>query len=141
MEVIQTKVFLAAPLFSESERDFNSKIAKKLRESGFEVWFAQESPFIQEGTHEEKRRIYEEDISALKASDVVVAVLDGIEVDAGVAYEMGYAKALGKPIIGLKTDYRAFSKMEEINLILEVPTMKICKRIDEVASILKKEKV
>jgi len=48
------KVFLAAPLFSELERDFNSKIAKKLRESGFEVWLAQESPFIQEETHEEK---------------------------------------------------------------------------------------
>lgn len=136
--MIQTKVFLAAPLFSESERDFNSRIAKKLRESGFEVWFAQESPFIQEGTHEEKRRIYEGDISALKAYDVVVAVLDGVEVDAGVAYEIGYAKALGKPIIGLKTDYRTFSKMEEINLILEVPLGKICKSIDEVIHSLKK---
>lgn len=102
------QIFLAAPLFSESEREFNSRIAKKLRESGLEVWFAQESPFIQEGTYEEKKRIYEGDISALTASDVVVAVLDGIEVDAGVAYEIGYAKALGKPIIGLKTDYRTF---------------------------------
>jgi nucleoside 2-deoxyribosyltransferase len=132
------QIFLAAPLFSESERDFNSRIAKKLRESGLEVWLAQESQFIQEGTYEEKRRIYEGDISALKASDVVVAVLDGVEVDAGVAYEIGYAKALGKPIIGLKTDYRTFSKMEEINLILEVPLGRICKSIDEVIDSLKK---
>ena len=132
------KVFLSAPLFSKSERDFNSDIAKKLRDSGFEVWLAQESPFIEEGSHEEKKRIYEKDISALKASDVVVAVLDGVEVDAGVAFEMGFAKALGKPIIGLKTDYRTFSRMEEVNLIIQVPLMSIFKTMDEVISTLKK---
>jgi len=132
------KVFLAAPLFSESEREFNSKIAKRLRENGFEVWLAQEAPFIQEGTHKEKKLIYEGDILALKASDAVVAVLDGMEVDAGVAYEMGYAKALGKPIVGLKTDYRTFSEMEDINLMLEVPLIKICKSMDEVIDSLSK---
>jgi len=75
---------------------------------------------------------------ALKASDAVVAVLDGMEVDAGVAYEMGYAKALGKPIVGLKTDYRTFSEMEDINLMLEVPLIKICKSMDEVIDSLSK---
>jgi len=100
------KVFLAAPLFSEAERLFNSKIAKRLRENGFEVWLAQEAPFIQKGTHEEKKTIYEGDISTLKTCDAVLAVLDGVEVDAGVAYEMGYGKALGKPIVGLSsTDF------------------------------------
>ena len=110
---MRMKVFLAAPLFNEAERLFNSKIARELRAKGFEVWLAQEAPFIKQGTHKEKKMIYEGDISALKASDVVVAVLDGMEVDAGVAYEMGYAKALGEPIIGLKTDYRTFSEKEK----------------------------
>jgi nucleoside 2-deoxyribosyltransferase len=32
---------------------------------------------------------------------------------------MGYAKALGKPLVGLKTDYRTFSEMEEVNLRLQ----------------------
>jgi nucleoside 2-deoxyribosyltransferase len=132
------KVFLATPLFNEAEREFNSKIAKRLREKGFEVWLAQEAPFIKQGTHKEKKTIYEGDISAMKASDIVVAVLDGMEVDSGVAYEMGYAKALGKPIIGLKTDYRTFSEMEEVNLMLEVPLIKICKSVDEVIDSLRK---
>jgi len=132
------KVFLAAPLFSEAEREFNSKIAKNLREKGFEVWLAQEAPFIQHNTHKEKAAIYEGDISALNASDVVVTVLDGAEVDARVAYEMGYAKALGKPIIGLKTDYRTFSKMEEVNLMLDVSIIKICQSINEVINLLSK---
>jgi nucleoside 2-deoxyribosyltransferase len=132
------KVFLAAPLFSEAEREFNSKIAKRLRENGFEVWLAQEAPFIEQGTHREKKMIYEGDISALKSSDVVVAVLDGAVVDAGVAYEMGYAKALGKPVLGLKTDHRTFSRMEEVNLMLEVPLTKICKSLDNLIDLLGK---
>jgi nucleoside 2-deoxyribosyltransferase len=132
------KVFLAAPLFSEAEREFNSKIAKRLRDSGFEVWLAQEAAFIQKGTHKEKKMIYESDISALRTSGAVVAVLDGIEVDAGVAYEVGYAKALGKPVVGFKTDYRTFSGMEEVNLMLEVSLVKICRSIDELIDALGK---
>jgi nucleoside 2-deoxyribosyltransferase len=131
------QIFLAAPLFSESEREFNEKVAEDLREGGFDVWMAQEAPFIKEGSHEEKKRIYEKDVSALRGSDVVVAVLDGVEVDSGVAFEMGFAKALGKPIIGLKTDYRTFSRMEEVNLMLEVSMRNICETIDEVMSTLK----
>jgi nucleoside 2-deoxyribosyltransferase len=132
------KIFLAAPLFSEAERDFNSQIAKKMREKGVEVWLAQEAPFIQHNAHKEKKVIYNGDILALKTSDAVVAVLDGSVVDAGVAFEMGYAKALGKPIVGLKTDYRTFSRMEEVNLMLEVPLIKICKSIDELIDSLGK---
>ncbi|KPV61667.1 MAG: Nucleoside 2-deoxyribosyltransferase [Candidatus Bathyarchaeota archaeon BA2] len=131
------KVFLAAPLFSEAERDFNSKVAKRLRDKGFEVWLAQDFPFIHEGTSKEKKKIYEEDISALKACDVVVAVLDGVTVDSGVAFEMGYAIAIGKPVMGLKTDHRAFSKMEDVNLMLEVPLIKLCNTIEEVLTELK----
>lgn len=131
------KVFLAAPLFSEAERDFNSRVAKRLRDKRLEVWLAQESPFIHEGASKEKEKIYEEDISALKACDVVVAVLDGVEVDSGVAFEMGYAAAIGKPVIGLKTDYRTFSKMEDVNLMLEVPLIELCSSIDDVITELR----
>lgn len=134
------KLFLAAPLFNEAERAFNSQTAKTLRNNGFEVWLAQEAPFLQHGHHGEKKRIYEGDILALKTSDVVVAVLDGAEVDVGVAYEMGYAKALGKPIVGLKTDYRTFSGIEEINLMLAVSVNTLCKSLNEVIDFLSKTK-
>jgi len=99
---------------------------------------AQETSFIKEGSHEEKKTIYEKDISALKRSDVVAAVLRAIEVDSGVAFEIGFAKALGKPIIGLKTDYRTFSRVEEVNPILGVPMRNICETVDEVMSTLKR---
>ncbi|WXG41529.1 MAG: nucleoside 2-deoxyribosyltransferase [Candidatus Freyarchaeum deiterrae] len=130
------QIFLASPLFSESERAFNEKIVKRLRDAGFKVWMAQETLFINEGTKEEKTTIYKTDTTALKKSDVVVAVLDGIDVESGVAFEIGYAAALGKPIIGLKTDYRTFSKIEDINLIIEVPMRGIYKSVEEVIEVL-----
>ena len=132
--VERTKIFLAAPLFSEAERKFNSRIARKLRKDGHVVWLAQET-FTREATHEHKE-IYETSISMLKESDAVVAVLDGPTVDAGVAYEMGFAKALNKPIIGLRTDLRVFSKVHEVNLMLEISLIKICRNVDEVLSAL-----
>lgn len=130
------KIFLAAPLFNEAEQDFNSKIAKRLREEGFEVWLAQESSFIQHGAHKEKKKIFEGGISALKASDAIVAVLDGIQVDAGVAFEVGFARALEKPVVGFKTDYRVFSAGEEVNLMLDVSMIKMCESVDEVVNSL-----
>jgi len=65
------RVFVAAPLFSNGEHAFNSKIAQALRSNGHNVWLAQEAPF-KVGTAEEKKQIFGSDIDALKESDVVV---------------------------------------------------------------------
>lgn len=115
------KVFLAAPIFSTAEREFNSKLAEELRKRGYEVFLAQELPLLSSESEEDKKKIFSMDIKGLEGSDVVVAVLDGIDVDSGVAFELGYAFARGKPIIGVKTDHRCFSPYEEVNLMIEVP--------------------
>ncbi len=115
------KAFLAAPIFSTAEREFNSKLAEELRKRGYEVFLAQELPLLSSESEEDKKKIFSMDIEGLEGSDVVVAVLDGIDVDSGVAFELGYAFARGKPIIGVKTDHRCFSPYEEVNLMIEVP--------------------
>lgn len=45
-------------------------------------------------------------VTELLAADVMLAILDGADVDSGVAAEVGYASARGKPIVGLRTDAR-----------------------------------
>src|SRR6185312_13858626 len=42
----------------------------------------------------------------IRACDGVVAILDGVDVDSGTASEIGFAFALGKRIVGLRTDFR-----------------------------------
>ncbi len=46
------------------------------------------------------------DRAAIDDCDVVVALLDGAQVDDGTAWEIGNAYATGKPIIGVRTDFR-----------------------------------
>ena len=132
------RVFFAAPLFCESERQFNSTVAERLRQSGFEVWVAQEVGLFEHGSPDERGKVFTGDLSALESCDVVVALLDGVDVDTGVAFELGYAHALKKPLVGLKTDCRTFSKTEEVNLMLEVPLVRLCRSVDEVVEALKK---
>jgi nucleoside 2-deoxyribosyltransferase len=100
------------------------------------VWLAQEAPFIKKGTKKEKEKIFRGDIAALKSCEAVVAILDGIHVESGVAFELGYTHCLGKTIIGLKTDYRTFSQIEQVNLMLEVPMMEICSDVNGVLAVL-----
>ena len=132
------RLFLAAPLFSDAERDFNLRVATELRKKGFEVWLAQEHKFVEHDSMEGKRAIFEEDLEALKRADLILAVLDGVDVDTGVAFEMGYAHALGKHIFALKTDHRSFSKVESVNLMLEVPLRQICGSVAEAATSIRK---
>ena len=112
------KIFLAAPLFNNAEREYDSEITKVLRGKGFEVWRAQKASFSKV-TPRDRKRIYEDIILALKASDVVVAVLDGMEVDVGVTYEVGYAKALGKLVVGFKLISGLFQEVKKLTLCWE----------------------
>ncbi len=116
------KIFLAAPIFSLAEREFNSKLAGELRKKGYEVFLAQELGVLDSSDDDIKRKLFKEDLKALNESDIVVAVLDGMEVDSGVAFELGYAYAKGKKIVGVRTDHRCFSPYEEVNLMIEVPS-------------------
>jgi len=49
----------------------------------------------------------------------MVAVIDGADADSGTAWEMGYAFALGKRVIALRTDFRSVGINEKVNLMLE----------------------
>ena len=47
----------------------------------------------------------------------MIAVLDGPDADSGTSLEIGYAYATGKPIIGIRTDFRG-SEDRGLNLML-----------------------
>jgi nucleoside 2-deoxyribosyltransferase len=53
-------------------------------------------------------------------ADVVLAVLDGPDVDSGTASEIGFAYASGTPIVGLLTDWRSASDNRAARVNLQV---------------------
>ena len=101
-----TKIYLAGPLFTLAEQNFNAEVANFLRREGFDVWLPQE--------HEPRKKkgeglaaaILRMDVAAIDAADMVVACMDGPDPDSGTAWECGYAYAKGKPIVCYRTDFR-----------------------------------
>ena len=119
-EFSQYRVYLAAPLFSEAERSYNTAITELLKAHCFEVFLPQESG----DNHairgrEEHRRIFTKNKRAIRDADIVVAIIDGADADSGTAWEMGYASARGKPVVALRTDFRKVGAFEHVNLMLE----------------------
>ena len=117
-----SKVYLASPLgFAESTRDFMSIVESQVADCGYIVvnpWrLADPQQFeaaaaIKDG--EERRQAFHKvnmevatkNEEAIRECDMVVAVLDGVDVDSGTASEIGFAYALGKRIYGYRGDFR-----------------------------------
>ena len=119
----EMKVYLAAPLFSQVERRWNRELARLLEErvSGLAVALPQD--FRVDGRYNDRTRfeeLFRGCIEGVRSADVVVAVLDGPDSDSGVAFEVGYAYALGIPVVGVRTDFRQ-SQERGVNLMLSQP--------------------
>jgi nucleoside 2-deoxyribosyltransferase len=130
-EFCQYRIYLAAPLFSEAERSYNTALADLLRQHLFEVYVPQETG--DDTAHRdltENVRIYEQNKKVLYETDLVVAVIDGADADSGTAWEMGYAAALNKPIFALRTDFRKVGIHEHVNLMLEQSAKVVTSRDD-----------
>ena len=110
------KIYMAGPLFTQGERDFNAVVAAKLRAKGYEVYLPQEQTYA-EGP-DRTGRIYRNDLDHVSHCDAVVAMCEYQQVDDGTAWELGYATALGKKIFALRTDQRVVKPDEQINLMI-----------------------
>ncbi len=95
------KIYLAGPLFTTAEQEFNRQLCSALQQAGHEVWLPQE--------HEPRERtakaIFEEDVKGMDWAEVVVANMDGPDPDSGTCWECGYAFRK-KPILLYRTDFR-----------------------------------
>jgi len=117
--------YFAASLFSTRDRLFNLKLCEQIESDGVTCLLPQRDGFefsilgklldkseLEQGILQEL--IYLLDIGVLlPKSDVVLAVLDE-PMDEGVIVEICYAKMLGIPVIGIRTDSKApFGEKED----------------------------
>lgn len=122
------KIYFAAPLFSQAERNYNEAVCQRLEENGHSVFLPQrdgveslDAVFDRDGigTHDDAmREIFSIDREAVLNADVVVAVLDGLATDEGVAVEMAIAHENGIPVLALDTDLRVFADGEPHNAMI-----------------------
>lgn len=130
------RAYLAAPLFSESERNYNRSIASRLKDIFIDLYLPQESgDCLSTRNVNENREIFMKNKNAIDSSDFVVAIIDGADADSGTAWEIGYAYAKGIPVISLRTDFRRVGSNEFVNLMLEEAST-LVKDIDSLCNIL-----
>lgn len=108
------RVYVAGPLFTPGQRALLEAIDALCREVGFDTYLPHRDAgvFDRDG---DSRPFFEGDVRALEAAALVVAVLDGCDVDSGTAWEMGYAYALGRPVLGYLGDVRIARPQTQIN--------------------------
>ena len=129
MEVNAPRVYVAGPLFDEGERWWIERVEVLVAEEGF-ITFLPHRDNPPKDEHN-VRDIFENDKRGIDECDVVVASLNGIITDDGTAWELGYAYAKGKYIIGLHTDWRMRFAHEVVNLMLECSIDRMVRSTDE----------
>jgi len=131
------KIYLASPLgFSEAGRAFyKDTLIPEVKRLGFEVidpWALTDQAKIDAvrrlpygpARRDAWRRLNPEiggnNRAGIDRADMVLAVLDGVDVDSGTAVEIGYAFAKGKPILGYRGDFRLSADNEGSIVNLQV---------------------
>jgi nucleoside 2-deoxyribosyltransferase len=101
-------IYFAGPLFTLAERRFNEELSAEMARlcPGLRIFVPQDCDKDLQGQPDFAARVYQRLIEAVDCCDAVVAILDGSDSDSGTCIEIGYAHAKGKPVIGVRTDFR-----------------------------------
>lgn len=127
-------IYLAGPLFTEAERDWHRKTKGLLLEQAsrrgeaveiiwpYELITPEEIAALGPGSRAE---IFLRCKGGLDRAHVLIALLDGTQVDDGTAWEIGYffaTKAAEATIIGIRTDFRRAGESEHaiVNAMVEM---------------------
>ncbi len=121
------KAYLANGLFSIGDRLVNELLAKEIRKvlPEIELYVPQENDAINDKqAFADSLAIAQADMEMLEKSDVLIAVIDGIEIDSGVAAEIGVFSTYNRPIIALFSDVRQLGRdnQHKINALIEDST-------------------
>lgn len=120
------KVYVVGPLYDPHEQRFVDALVKRIAQEGFEV--SRACVHYDPARFVDSSDVFETDWETLRMSDVLVAILDGEQVDDATAAEMGIFFGMmqndsaKKGILGLSTDIRTDRRVESegkgLNLFL-----------------------
>ena len=129
------RAYVAGPLFDEGERHWIETVDALVAGEGFTTFLPhRDNPPKDEFN---VRAIFDNDRRAIDECDIVVANLHGITPDDGTAWELGYAFAKGKYLVGLHTDWRRRFDHEVVNLMMECSLHHLVRSLDDLRAVLR----
>ena len=132
---MKEKIYLSGPLFSQAEIDWGRQIREGINESlGDKV----EVIWPHEIAYGSPEQIFQINTNALDQCNIMVAILDGPQIDDGTAWEMGFHFSRGRKIIGIRTDFRKAGETNssKVNAMIERSCQEIVGSLDDLISAL-----
>jgi nucleoside 2-deoxyribosyltransferase len=130
---MKQRIYLSGPLFSRAEIDWGDHIKAAILKLGAEVVWPHEIAF---GSLE---GIFQANLQALDRCSIMVAILDGTQMDDGTAWKMGYHYSRGRKIIGIRTDFQKAGETNssKVNAMIEHSCQAIVGGLDDLVITLK----
>ena len=124
-------VYISGPLFTPPERAYLESVDAVCVALGLTTYLPHRDAGLALAKGSVARTFFDRDLAMMKQSRGVVAVLNGAEIDSGTAWEVGYACASRKMVLGIREDLR----IAEVNLMLSC-SMRIVTSLDELRAAL-----
>ena len=143
------KIYLAGPISSEARQEWLRGLKERVEESGRakgkKVQVIWPYEFIDRLEIESlgdsaKQEVFDRCKSNLDQADLLIALLDGSQVDDGTAWEIGYFYSIKDQsrIIGIRTDFRNAGETETsvVNAMIEMSCSRIVRSVEELLEVL-----
>lgn len=128
-----TKIFISAPFFSEEQTKKVKLVERALAanptvDEVVSPRFDQSGSGYKQGTYGWADAVYRRDLTGVQWCDAAIEILDfdNADSDSGTSFEMGFAKAIGKPTYTISFDKRP------VNLMLGVGSTYDFKDVNEI---------
>jgi nucleoside 2-deoxyribosyltransferase len=147
------KIYIAGPLFSSAEKRFNEEIDYHLQSMGFDTFLPQRDGYeksqcidkteSEDGVSKKEilvkldASIFSKDTQEIRNCDILLIILDGRVPDEGACVELGFAFALNKKCIGIKTDSRTLLAGQDNPMIMGCLENTVAHSIQDLKNILK----
>jgi len=114
------KIYLASSLHTDELKKRITTVVEYLREKGHSVYSPMELkiPNAWDLPNQEwAKKVYDKDIKELTNADMIVCIYNGFNFagGTGTAWELGYARAMGKDVIVLCTDIKSKQSLMIVN--------------------------
>ena len=132
------KVYIAGNLSIKRDREFLEEIDKVCKKFKLDTFLPHRDVGLWEDIGDVKE-VAKKDLDGFKDCKLLIASLNGFNLGAGTAFEIGYAYAKKIPIIAIKTDRKVKDSTEEISAII-IGSVKIVTCLKELEKEIKRIK-
>ena len=130
------QIYIAGPLYTSSERLLLEHIDAVCKQKSFTTYLPHRDAGLFIADESSTLPFFQRDRDELDNVLLVIAVLNGSDIDSGTSWEMGYAYGNDKPIIGFLDDIRVYEPLKQLNLMITNSVTNVVNNLEQLATAL-----